>query len=95
MVQVKFATHRMVKYIKESLDKGSEILFGTKHSGGIIKEYDARIWKRWVGVRGHVGGPAQVVCHSDGGSLERIGVAGNVESKDAPYRERPPGRERS
>ena len=29
----------MVDYITDRLDRGSEIFFGSRHSGGLIKEY--------------------------------------------------------
>ena len=43
VVHVKIATPRMTDYVRERLDRGSEIFFGTKQNGGIIKEYDTQV----------------------------------------------------
>ena len=38
-VELRFSSKRMVDYITDRLDRGSEIFFGNRHSGGLIKEY--------------------------------------------------------
>ena len=38
-VELRFSSKRMVDYITDRLDRGSEIFFGSRHSGGLITEY--------------------------------------------------------
>ena len=42
-MHVKFATPRMTEYVRERLDRVSEMFFGTKQNGGIMKEYDTQV----------------------------------------------------
>jgi hypothetical protein len=38
-VELRFSSKRLVDYITDRLDRGSEIFFGSRTSGGLIKEY--------------------------------------------------------
>ena len=38
-VEVRFSSKRMVDYIRDRLGRGSEIFFGSRHSGGLITTY--------------------------------------------------------
>ncbi len=38
-VEVRFASERTVEYVRNRLDRGSELFFGCKYSGGTGKQY--------------------------------------------------------
>ncbi len=38
-LELRFSSKKIVDYITDRLDRGSEICFGSRHSGGLIAEY--------------------------------------------------------
>ena len=85
MVQGQFVTKRMVEYVKERLDNGSEIVWEQIQRRRCPGVRDAFLEGMSEGRPSRK--PAAVICHSYGCSLECSGSARDVEPDDGPDNE--------